>query len=702
MSNYSVLVQDVVKSYGHTQILKKLCMTVEKGQIYGLLGSSGCGKTTLLNAIVGRKRIESGEIWVLGGKPGDPASGVPGPKVGYMPQEISLTREFTVKDAIFYFGRIYNMKESDIKARYKELLDLLHLPPDDRSLKDCSGGQQRRVSFAVALIHQPKLLILDEPTVGIDPLLREKIWSYLIDITKRENLSVIITTHYIEECRQADKIGLMRDGRLLTEDSPANLLRTFNTDTLEEVFLSLSRQQEAGVLPEKSQAIGSFVESSLHDSAASVPSDWQRYSSTEGLTKQSRGNFGFVNKRRMNAMFDKNLKQFYRNVFAVLFLLLIPVIVMLVTIYSIGLDMKNIPIGIINDEEMSAHCPDFSLNDTVLVDKSHSCHFHNLSCRFLKYHLDHPMIKKVEYDSIDTAIDDVTHGKLYGIMYFAENYSSYLEQRLHDDISASNEVLDLSTIKVRLDMSNQQIGISVKNKLTTLYLDFQKSLFKDCKFAKGFGDLPVQTNYEYGSMDEPYQIFMMPGIVITMTFFFGSMMTSQILITEKLEGVWDRSIIAGATSLELIISHFSFQACIAVIQSLEVIILLYGIYQYEYVGSLFLVYALIYLEGICGMAFGLFVSASCSNISMASNATLGFYLPLIVLSGCIWPLQGMSNALQTFARLLPVAVPIETLIKITKKGLSVDSWQVIPGLATPVIWTVIFVVLSIIFMKRQQ
>uniref|UniRef100_T1GU47 ABC transporter domain-containing protein n=1 Tax=Megaselia scalaris TaxID=36166 RepID=T1GU47_MEGSC len=173
---------------------------------YGLLGASGCGKTTLLSCIVGRRRLNSGEIWVLGGRPGSRGSGVPGPRIGYMPQEVALYGEFTMRETLLYFGWVAGMKTQDIEDRTEFLLKLLNLPNGSKFVKNLSGGQQRRMSLAAALVHEPELLILDEPTVGVDPVLRQSIWDHMVDITKNGHTTVIITTHYIEETRQAHMI----------------------------------------------------------------------------------------------------------------------------------------------------------------------------------------------------------------------------------------------------------------------------------------------------------------------------------------------------------------------------------------------------------------------------------------------------------------------------------------------------------------
>lgn len=160
-----------------------------------------------------------------------------------MPQEIALYGEFTIKETMMYFGWIFGMKTSEIMERLQFLLNFLDLPSQNRMVKNLSGGQQRRVSFAVALMHDPELLILDEPTVGVDPLLRQSIWNHLVNITKAGQKTVIITTHYIEEARQAHTIGLMRSGRLLAEESPQSLLIHYRCTNLEDVFLKLSRKQ---------------------------------------------------------------------------------------------------------------------------------------------------------------------------------------------------------------------------------------------------------------------------------------------------------------------------------------------------------------------------------------------------------------------------------------------------------------------------
>jgi ABC-type multidrug transport system ATPase subunit len=156
-----------------------------------------------------------------------------------MPQETALIGELTIKETIYYFGKIFQVDIETLREQYKMLKNLLELPRGDQRVEECSGGQQRRVSFAAAMIHQPDLLILDEPTVGLDPILREKIWDFMLHVTRTSKLAIIITTHYIDEAKQADRCGLMRNGVLLAEDTPRSIISRHEVENLEEAFLKL-------------------------------------------------------------------------------------------------------------------------------------------------------------------------------------------------------------------------------------------------------------------------------------------------------------------------------------------------------------------------------------------------------------------------------------------------------------------------------
>jgi ABC-type multidrug transport system ATPase subunit len=204
------------------------------------MGASGCGKTTTISSIVGFSHFDSGTVEIFGKEPGRNNS-----RFGFMPQESALVESFTIRELLWFYGTIYGLTAERIREKTKFLVDLLELPDKNRFVKDCSGGQQRRISFAVSLIHDPELLILDEPTVGVDPVLRAKIWDYLVELTVHHKVTVLLSTHYIEEAKQSTTVGIMRNGVLMVEDSPRNILMKVGCEYLDDAFLYLSRKQES-------------------------------------------------------------------------------------------------------------------------------------------------------------------------------------------------------------------------------------------------------------------------------------------------------------------------------------------------------------------------------------------------------------------------------------------------------------------------
>lgn len=214
------------------------------------------------------------------------------------------------------------MQEEKIHARFKLLHELLELPDADRYVGNCSGGQKRRVSFAAAMVHEPELLILDEPTVGLDPMLREKIWNFLIDSTRSSKLAVIITTHYIEEATLANRIGMMRNGILLAEDSPKNIMATLNRTSLEDAFLELCVRQgnseEADATFTRADSIrrrlpqGQPDPEEIKGFPKKIPVA-RNQSFQETKVSGLKGSCQITTKKRMKALMTKNILQMVRQ-----------------------------------------------------------------------------------------------------------------------------------------------------------------------------------------------------------------------------------------------------------------------------------------------------------------------------------------------------------------------------------------------------
>ncbi len=233
----AVVFEDVVKAYGKFHALDGLAFRVREGEMYGLLGPNGAGKTTAIRILAGLQRATSGRVEVLGRKPSDPEVR---PLVGYMPQETALYLDLTVRENLDLFGSLYGMSREARAKRIDDLLEFVELTRwADELITKLSGGMKHRASLAAALLPKPRLLVLDEPTVGVDPELRAGFWQRF-ERMGREGTTILLTTHYMDEARRCARVGLMRRGRLLAEGSPAEIMAAAGVDNLEDAFLRLA------------------------------------------------------------------------------------------------------------------------------------------------------------------------------------------------------------------------------------------------------------------------------------------------------------------------------------------------------------------------------------------------------------------------------------------------------------------------------
>ncbi|XP_053619678.1 ABC transporter G family member 23 [Plodia interpunctella] len=714
----AVLVERAYKHYGspkksdYKSVLDNLNMVVQRGHIYGLLGPSGCGKTTLLSCIVGRRKLNSGDIWVLGGKPGEKGSGVPGPRIGYMPQDIALVGEFTVKDAVYYFGRIYGMPNDKLDERFQFLSNLLDLSHASRMVKTLSGGQQRRVSFAASLVHEPELLILDEPTVGLDPVLRDRIWDFLVEIA-RGGTAVIITTHYIDETRQANRIGLLRDGQLLAEEAPNDLLRKFDCETLEDAFYKLALRQQSQNQPtrRRSTLTPDVVPEPAVSAVESVPYESREdltvvTSSTDVLTPSTKP-FKYVSnyKSRYKAVFIKSIQQFSRNPGGLVFAVLFPIIQVLAFFSAIGHDPRDLQIGVVNEEAL--HSPyglDICKNQSVqyiTILEDERCQQYMTSCWFLEEMRKKELIP-LFYDSATEAKDAVKNGKVYGSLHFSTNFSEALSNRIQDSDLAEDDVDD-SNIDVWLDMSNHNIANFIKVQLLKAYKNFTKRTMRACGKNDRMGQIPaVFHDPIYGKEDPEIVAFMAPGVMITIVFFLSGIVTSTLMIGDRLEGVWERSAVAGVKAIEMLNVHILIQSIVIFVQTAEMMFLAWGPYDLPSKGSVLTIGILLYLQGLSGMCYGFLLSIYCDSYSVAFFVATGSFYPMILLCGIMWPLEAMTGGLRLFALTLPFTIPSIALRDIMQKGSAITEPAVVHGFLVTIAWIFVTLALCLVRLKYRK
>ncbi|MGB7589547.1 MAG: ABC transporter ATP-binding protein [Solirubrobacterales bacterium] len=224
---------------GGKPVLHGLSFSVGAGRVTGLLGPSGCGKTTLMRAIVGVQLVESGGVTVLGRPAGSRRLRS---RIGYVTQAPSVYRDLSVRENLRFFGRVLGVRQ----GRIDEVIETVALGEQtDQVVGSLSGGQQARASLATALLGDPDVLVLDEPTVGLDPVLRRDLWGTFAELAAR-GVTLLVSSHVMEEAGHCDELLLMRDGELLAAESPEKLRARTGRQQLDEAFLALIEGREAG------------------------------------------------------------------------------------------------------------------------------------------------------------------------------------------------------------------------------------------------------------------------------------------------------------------------------------------------------------------------------------------------------------------------------------------------------------------------
>ncbi len=236
-----ITLSHVSKSFGDQNVLDDIDLTVNKSEIVGLIGPSGAGKSTTIKLMLGMEKADSGESQILNTKM--PNRKILG-KIGYMAQSDALYDDLTAKENLEFFAKMKGVKKADLSNDIMHVAEVVDLKNElNKRVKNFSGGMKRRLSLAIALLNDPLLLILDEPTVGIDPALRRQIWQEL-DHIKKQGRSILVTTHVMSEAEMTDRVALLINGKIIAFDEPKKLEKQYRVPTIENVFLKAEKEAE--------------------------------------------------------------------------------------------------------------------------------------------------------------------------------------------------------------------------------------------------------------------------------------------------------------------------------------------------------------------------------------------------------------------------------------------------------------------------
>ncbi|KAN0051015.1 hypothetical protein ACTA71_006765 [Dictyostelium dimigraforme] len=679
MNNLAISLKNVCRGYGNTKVIDNLNLQIKSGTINCLIGASGSGKTTILRTILGRLIPDSGEVLVFGKKPHE-IGGVPGSICGFCPQEGALYYDLSLDHTLNFFSNVHQIPKDKFESKKKEIIKLLDLPQiNSRSVGLLSGGQKKRVSLAVALLHSPKLLILDEPTVGIDMEVASNIWSYLRSLAN-SGVTIIITTHYINEAVGSDNVFLLRDGKILENGAPKHLIEKYESQSLEEVFLKLCKRDNAQSVVDSKNNNSYFASQEIIDVESHVVNsnnnnnnqkEYEEYDEEEynddrkpliGISKDNiitdgSKDSGFLFRLykvllHAVAIGKRKFIQIIRNRVVLSFELLSPSVQVLLYFLAIGGSPKNLEFGVVNlDAGPIGSMYINSLANTGVFN------FHN-------------------YNSTSEAIEQIKLGNSFGLL----DINSQFSQAILENFMNLSQYNPNGQIDLYMDFTNYQITLIVEQQLELTF----ETLVKQNENIT-INPINIVTPTVYGNPNSKFIDFLAPGMVCLISFAHAISITSVSFVKEKVDGSLDRLFAYGVRTSSIVFGHFLGHLPLLLVQiTVLLLIAIYG-FKVPIEGNLALVFLITILLAFVGMGLGLVISAVSRVETEAIQLSLGVYFPTLICSGTLWPLQSLPNWFVWFPNILPATHAGNAMRDIMLKGV---------GLHYKEVWIAFLVVLA--------
>ena len=648
----AIVAKDLTRRFGNFTAVNKVSFSIERGEIFGFLGSNGCGKTTTMKMLTGLLPASEGEAQLFG-QPVDASNLDTRKRVGYMSQAFSLYGELTVRQNLVLHARLFHLPQELRISQIDELIDRFRLTQHLEALAvELPLGVRQRLSLAVALIHQPEMLILDEPTSGVDPVARDEFWQLLIDISRNQNVTIFISTHFMNEAMRCDRISLMHAGTVLACDTPKALQAARGATSLEEAFI--------GYIEE---AVGQTEESAAEELASQTME--------QPISKEV---LAVVRHERSLLSFSRLLAYSYREMLEVLrdpirlaFAFIGSAALMLIFGFGITTDVENLRYAALDLDqtpESRRYLQEFS---------SSSRYFSEQAALYSQVE----MIERLKANDISFAIEIPPH------------FGRDLKRGSIPEVSAL------------IDGAMPFRGETIQGYIQGVHLTYLKNLMHQ-ESGKAFAVLPVdiETRYRYNPSFESIYA-MVPAVQAILLILLPAILMAVSVVREKELGTITNFYVTPTTRLEFLLGKQLPYIAIGMLNYALLVVMAIVVFQVPLKGSglTLTLGALLYVMATTGI--GMLVSSFTSTQVAAVFATaILAMMPTIQFSGMFQPVSTLDGGAKFIGSFWPATYYMHMSVGAFTKGLAFrDLW---PNCLTLAAFIPVFTILSAMALKKQD
>ena len=635
----------LTRRFGDFTAVDDVSFQIEKGEIFGFLGSNGCGKTTTMKMLTGLLPASDGEAWLFG-RPVNARDIETRRRVGFMSQSFSLYSELTVRQNLDLHARLFDLPRNRVAPRVAEMIERFGLAGvEDDLAEKLPLGIRQRLSLAVAVIHAPEMLILDEPTSGVDPVARDSFWELLIDLSRSEGVTIFISTHFMNEAERCDRISLMHAGRVLAQDTPRALAQARGATTLEEAFIAYL--EEAGEEPETETAAASAPASGIGGGKEAV----------EG---------GAFRPGRMLAYARREAMEIRRDPIRLAFALIGPILLMIVFSYGISFDVEDLPYAVLDYDRSPA-------SRTYLENFAGS-----------RYFKQRPPIR----DNADLE-RRLTTGELKLAIVIPPNFGR--------DLKRGNP----PAVGIWVDGASP-----FRAETSRGYVRGVHQLYLDALARRGpapAGRAPsveIETRFRY-NQDFESVFAMVPGVIMMLLVMIPAMMTAVGVVREKEMGSITNLYATPVTGTEFLLGKQLPYIALAVLNFACLLALAIFLFDVPVKGGVaaLLLGVVLYVASTTG--FGLLVSTFMkTQIAAIFGTAILSVVPSVNFSGYLSPVSSLTGGARVIGQFFPSTyfqqISIGTFTK------SLDLGDLAHNYAALIGFIIVFLVVSRLMLKTQE